>query len=165
MPIIIPETIKIAEDSAIRTLSPQTKTQYYDKVILEILRSNADGVTPSEIEDAIGFRGATIRQHLKRLVERGEANSIERGKLTLYYPNGEIVGKPFTINSKIKDGRQYVITKLEGKDGISYYVQQRELDAYRSLRVRGGITIDIEDVHDFIKQLHTHTMEQHKKNG
>ena len=158
MPIVIPENIKIAKEQDIRTLSPIGKTQYYDKVILDILRANSDGVTPPEIEEATGFRGATIRQHLARLVERGEANSIQRGKLTLYYPNGEVVGKPFIINSKIKDGRQYVITKLEGKDGKSYYIQQRELDAYRSLRVRGGITVDIEDIPDFIRQFHTHTM-------
>jgi hypothetical protein len=158
MPIVIPESIKVVEEKAIRTLSPQVKTQYYDKVILDILRANADGVTPSEIEEGTGFRGATIRQHLQRLTERGEANSIQKGKLTLYYPNGEIVGKPFTINSKTKDGRQYVITKLEGRDGKSFYIQQRELDAYRSLRVKGGITIDVEDIPDFIKQFHTHTV-------
>lgn len=160
MPIVIPETIKIVEENGIRTLSPQDKIQYYDKLILEILRANSDGVAAPEIEEATGFRGATIRQHLARLVERGEANSIQRGKLTLYYPNGEVVGKPIIINSKVKDGRQYVITKLEGRDGTSYYVQQRELDAYRSLRVKGGITIDIEDVRDFIKQFHTNTMRE-----
>lgn len=160
MTVIIPETIKIVQQKDIRSLSPSGKTQYYDTLIVEILRVNPDGVTPSEIQEATGFRGETIRQHLARLVERGEVNSIQKGKLKLFYPNGEIIGKPFVINSKIKDGRQYVITKLEGRDGTSYYVQQRELDAYRSLRVKGGIIIDTEDIRDFIKQLHTHTMKE-----
>jgi hypothetical protein len=156
--VIIPESVKLVEEHDIRTLSPQSKTQYYDKVILEILRANAEGATPPEIEQATAFRGATIRQHLQRLVERGEANSIQKGKLRLYFANGEIVGRPFSINSKMIDGRQYIVTKLEGRGGTSYYIQQRELDSYRSLRVKGGITVDVEDMPDFIKQLHTHVL-------
>ena len=162
MTIVVPDSVKIVEEKDIRSLSPQGKTQYYDRVLLDILRTNTDGATPPEIEEATGFRGATIRQHLNSLVERGEVNSIQKGKMTLYFPNGEIVGKPFIISSKTKDGRQYVITKLEGKDGVSYYLQLRELDKFRSLRVRGWLSIDADDIHDFIKSFHTYTMRQHK---
>lgn len=162
MSVIIPESVKVVGQENIKSFSPQDKIQYYDKVILEVLRANPEGLTAPEISGALGFYSNTVRQHLARLVERGQAMSQHRGKLILYQPNGEVVDKPYTIESKSKDGLQYVVNKLKTKEGISYYIQQRELDAYRTLRVKGGITISKDDAEDFIKFLHTYVVKEHQ---
>lgn len=161
MTVIVPDNVKVVQVENIRSFSPQDKIQYFDKVILEVLRANPEGLTAPEIKDALRFYHATVRQHLARLVERGQAISHHRGKLTLYYPNGDLVGKPYVIESKTKDGLQYVVNKLKTRDGLSYYIQQKELDAYRSLRVKGGITISKDDAEDFIKLIHTFVLKEH----
>jgi hypothetical protein len=160
--IRVPDTIKLVSESAIKSFSPQDRLQYYDKVILEVLRANSDGLTAPEVESATGFYRRTVAQHLSRLVERGEATSMQRGKISMYYPNGDVVGKPFVIQSKIRDGRQYVVNKLKGKEGISYYIQLKELDAYRTLKVKGGITVDKEDLEHFIRSISTYGAQEYR---
>ena len=162
MTIRVPETIKVVSEATIKSFSPQDRLQYYDKVIVEVLRANAEGVTSPEVEQATGFYRRTIAQHLSRLVERGEATSIQRGKLTLYYPNGEVLGKPSIFQSKKKEGRQYVVNKLKSKEGISYYIHLKELDAYRTLRVKGGMIIDKDDLEHFIKWINTYGAQEYK---
>lgn len=162
MPVIIPENVKVVDQENIKSFSPQDKVQYYDKVILEVLRANPEGLTAPEISAALVFYAGTVRQHLARLVERGQAISQHRGKLTLYHPNGEVVDKPYVIESQSKDGLQYIISKLRTKEGISYYIQQRELDSYKTLRVKGGITISKDDCKNFIKLLHTYVAKEHQ---
>lgn len=155
----IPDSIKLIEQKQIATLSPADRDKYYDKVILDILHANPEGATAPEIEEITGFYGRTIRDHLKKLVARGEVTSISRGKLTLYFPNGEIIGKPHTIESKARPGTVYVVNKIENANGRFFYIQEKELDAYRTLRVKGGITIPQNDIKEFIKRLHTYCMQ------
>ena len=162
MNVVIPDTVKVVKQENIKSFSPQDRLQYYDKVLVEVLQANPEGLTAPEITDALGFYRTTVKQHLARLVERGQAISFHRGKLTLYYPNGEIVDKPFVIKSKSNEGLQFVVNKLKTKNGLSYYIQQKELDAYRSLRVKGGITISSDDAEDFIKFLHTYVLKEHQ---
>jgi hypothetical protein len=67
--------------------------------------------------------------------------------------------KPFTIESKNRLGTAYVVNKLKDSFGnLSYYIQEKELDAYRTLRVKGGVTIDAKDLKDFITEFHTYAM-------
>lgn len=162
MKLNVPETIKVVSEDTMKSFSPRDRVEYYDKVILEVLRANSGGATAPEVEEATNFYRRTVAQHLSRLVERGEAISIQRGKITMYYPNGDVVGKPFVIPSKIRDGRQYVVNKLKGKDGVSYYIQLKELDAYRTLRIKGGILVDKGDLEHFIKNINTYGAQEYR---
>ena len=99
---------------------------------------------------------------MDRLTARGEAHTITRGGVAFYFTRGIIQGETLTIKSKTKQGLQYIITNLENVDGKFYYIQQKEIDEYRALRVKGSVMIAEEDGHDFIKQFHTHMVREKK---
>src|SRR5437667_10633073 len=108
----VPDDVKLLEPKQVVTLSPADKQRYYDKVIMDILRANPAGVTVTEIEEVTSFMARTIRPHLKALVARGEAICINRGKLTIYQANGEILDKPTAIQSTARLGTVYVVNKI-----------------------------------------------------
>ena len=152
----IPETVRLLEPKQIFTLSPADKDRYYDKVIVDILQANPSGVTISEIEDATNFLAKTLRAHVKRLVAWGEAVSFAKGKMVLYYPNGQIMGKPTIIEARSRLGTVYAVNKIrDAFNNLSYYIQEKELDEYRTLRVKGGISISLDDMRKFVTELHT----------
>lgn len=150
----VPDDVKLLEPEQVVTLSPADKQRYYDKIIMDLLKANPAGVTVSEIEETTHFMARTIRPHLKALVARGEAICINRGKWSLYQANGEVQDKPIAIQSKARLGTTYVVNKIKDSAGnFSYYVQEKELDAYRILRVKGGITIHSADIKDFLTEV------------
>jgi predicted transcriptional regulator len=155
----IPDEVKLLEPNQVLALSPADRQRYYDRVIMDILRANREGVTVGEIEEVTSFMARTIRPHLKALVARGEAICVNRGKWTIYQANGEIQDKPVAIQSVAKLGTTYVVNKIKDNAGnISYYIQEKELDAYRLLTVKGGITIHSSDMKHFLTEINTIVM-------
>ena len=151
--------MKLLQPKQVVTLSPADKQRYIDKVIVDLLKANPQGVTVSEIEGATSFMARTIRPHLKGLVARGEAVCINRGKLAVYQANGELLDKPITIQSTARLGTVYVVNKIrDNSGGLSYYVQEKELDAYRVLRVKGGITIHENDIKNVLTEINSVAM-------
>lgn len=47
----------------------------------------------------------------------------------------------------------YSFQILNKEEGEYLYIQQKELDEYRSVHVRGGLTIKFEDYDEFLKEL------------
>lgn len=152
----IPDNIKLLEKDKVMAFSPKQKEKYYDKVILDILRANPTGVSVSEIEKATGFYGRTVRDHLEKLAAVGEVFSITRSHVAFYFPSGGSEGRPLTIKSKTREGVFYVANKLSNQRGKFVYIQQKEMDDYRALRVKGGILVAEDDVKEFIKELNTY---------
>jgi hypothetical protein len=156
----VPDNVKLLKPEQAVKLSPADKTRYYDRAIMDILRANPEGITVSEIEEATGFMARTIRPHLNALVARGEAMRISRGKLMVYQANGVVLDKPVSIESAAKLGTVYVISRIKDVAGnLSYYVQEKELDEYRRLTVKGGISIHSDDIKRFLTELHTIALE------
>lgn len=159
----IPDDVKLLKPEQAVKLSPADKTRYYDRAIMDILRANPQGITVSEIEEATGFMARTIRPHLNALVARGETIRISRGKLTVYQANGEVLDKPLSIESGARLGVVYVISRIRDVAGnLSYYIQEKELDQYRTLTVKGGISIHSDDMRHFLTALHTEAMRDAK---
>jgi predicted transcriptional regulator len=157
----IPDNVKLLEPKQVFTMSPADRDRYYEKVILDILQANPAGVTVGELEENIKFLAKTIRGHLKRLVARGEVTTLTRGNLVIYQPNGQVMGSPAVIESKTKLGTSYVVSRIkDGFGNLSYYIQEKELDEYRTLRVKGGITISRDDMRDFVTALHTLSLKE-----
>ena len=152
----IPSTVKLLTKERVLKMPPQEREKYYERVILDILIVNKQGATAPEISQSTGFAERTIRGHLDRLTARGEIHSVVRGGASFYFTRGVIQGETLTIKSNIKPGLQYVITNLENIDGEFYYIQQKEIDDYRALRVKGSVMIAKEDGQDFIRQFHAY---------
>lgn len=153
----IPDTIKLLPRKTVVKFSPTEKDKYYDQVIVDILNANPAGVSAGEIEKETGFYGRTVRDHLRNLSALGKAYRITRSGLMFYFPSGEIEDDPLIISSKTRDGVFYVANKLTNQRGRFFYIQQKEMDEYRTLVVKGGILIAEEDMKHFIKELHTYS--------
>lgn len=152
----VPDEVKLLKPEQALKLSPADKTRYYDRAIMDILRANPEGITVTEIEEATGFMARTIRPHMNALVARGEAMRISRGKLVVYQANGVVLDNPVSIESTARLGTVYVVSRVKDVAGnLSYYVQEKELDAYRRLTVKGGISIHADDIKRFLTELHT----------
>jgi len=86
------------------------------------------------------------------LVALGEAYKIERGNLSIYYRNGKVIHES-DLRSRRVGGRLYTFYKLENDEGQFIYIQEKEEDAFRSTKVKGGIMISLSDFPDFVREL------------
>lgn len=164
LPLRVPDNVKLLNKDKVLEMPPQEREKYYEKVILDVLVANKEGATAPEIAQGTGFHERTIRGHLDKLTARGETYSVKRGAAAFYFARGVTQEKSLIIKSKTKEGLYYVITNLKNADGDFFYIQQKELDEYRALRVRGAIMIAKGDGQDFIKQFHTHMAKEEGKN-
>lgn len=138
------------------SLRPKDREMYIDKVLLELVRASPNGTSTSELEQTTKFYGRTIRDHLDKLVARGQiiVRTIGRDERSIYYPSGEVIGKPTEIKSRSESGKSYLVFRIEESRGDRFYVQERILDSFGGINVRGGIHINEDDVLDFVKSLH-----------
>jgi hypothetical protein len=139
-------------DREIKTMRPQDRERYVESVILEVLNRNPRGVAVSDIAKLTPFFRTTIAKHLEKLVATRQATQVVRGNVTIYYRNGD-VSHAVELRDKTNPDHFYVISKLSNEDGNFVYVQEKEVDEDRSIRVRGGILIRSECVLDLISRI------------
>jgi predicted transcriptional regulator len=152
--IQIPKVLPFKE---VITMRPQDREHYIDKIILNILEMNPRGVTVSEIVRKTSFYRDTVAKHLERLVATREAYSIVRGNVTVYYKNGQVV-HAIDVKDATSPHRTYTFYKLQNEDGKFVYVQEKELDEFRAVTVKGGIMIDARYAMEFIRELQNFVM-------
>lgn len=150
MQIEVPK--KILASDEIKALSPVERDSYIQSVILEILKMNPRGVTIYQISSKIPFSRPTIAKHLDVLVAIGEAYKVQRGNLSVYYKNGKIVHET-DVKSTVVDDKIYTFYKLENAEGKFLYIQEKELDEFRSPRVKGGVMVNEKDIQSFFQEL------------
>ncbi len=136
----------------IKRLSPSDRDYYSQHVILEILGLNRRGVTISQISQRLPFSRPTITKHLDILVAIGEAYKVQRGNLSIYYKNGKVVHET-DVRSTVLSDKAYTFYKLENEEGTFLYIQEKEIDEFRSPRVKGGVMIDTRDIALFMDAL------------
>lgn len=159
----IPDSVKLLPKKQLLGLSPKEKEKYYDRVIADILEANPAGVSALEIERATGFYGRTVRDHLEKMVVIGKVFSVYRSGVAFFFPSGTTEDEELTIKSETRDGVFYVVSKISNQRGKFYYIQQKEMDDYRTLTVKGGITIAEADARAFITHFHTYIASGRKK--
>ena len=142
----------------LRSLRPKDRNQYVQKLILRILELNTQGVTISEIADQTGVNRNTLASHMKTLVAIREAYAINRGNLSIFYKNGKVVHARSTEH-KFPNDRFYRFYRLENEQGKFVYIQERQLDEFRAIKVKGGIMIKDGDFMHFMKELQKFAME------
>ena len=143
---------KILSQEEIKRLSPSNRDYYIQNVILEILRLNRRGVTISQISHKLPFSRPTITKHLDILVAIGEAYKIQRGNLSIYYKNGRVVHEA-DVRSMVISDKTYTFYKLENQEGEFLYIQEKNLDEFRSPKVKGGVMVNAKDLPLFMKAL------------
>lgn len=143
---------KILGPEEIKRLSPSERDYYIQNVILEILEMNKRGVTVSQVSQRFSFSRPTIAKHLDILVAIGEAYVVQRGNLSIYYKNGKIVHEE-DVQSMVVSSKAYTFYKLKNQEGEFLYIQEKDLDEFRSPRVKGGILINAKDIPPFMGAL------------
>jgi len=141
----------------LRSLRPKDKDECIQKLLLQILELNSQGVTIPELADQTKIYRNTLASHMKTLVATREAYETKRAKLSVFYKNGKVVHARST-ECKFSD-RFYKFFRLKNAQGKFIYVQERQMDEFRAIKVRGGIMIKDKDFLDFVKQLRKFGME------
>jgi predicted transcriptional regulator len=140
----------------IESMRPREKQNYIDHLILEILKRNPRGVTIAELQSKTPFSRNTFMEHLGRLVATRQASRIYRGKVSIYYRNGS-VQNAMEIRDIADPNHVYSVMQLLNEDGNFIYVQEKEIDESRTIRVKGGIMINAKTVVDFLSKLQDFT--------
>ena len=149
MKLELPQDWSSPED--LRSLRPKDKDEYVQKLLLQILELNSQGVTIAELAEQTRIYRNTLASHMKTLVATREAYEINRGRLPVFYKNGKVVHARST-ECRFND-RFYKFFRLKNEQGNFIYVQERQMDEFRAIKVRGGIMIKDEDFLVFLKEL------------
>jgi len=156
MRLKLPESIITQED--LQGLRPKDRDECIEKLLLQILELNPQGVTIGEVTEQTKINRNTVASHMKTLVAIREAYDISRGKLSVFYKNGKVVHARSTEH-KFPNDRFYRFYRLENDQGRFIYVQERQLDEFRAVKVNGGIMINDKDFLHFLKELQKFGME------
>ena len=147
----------IVSPESLRNMRPKDKDECIQKLLLEILEMNTQGVTIAELEEQTGIHRNTLTNHMKTIVATREAYDVKRGKLSVYYKNGKVIHAKST-ECRFND-RFYKFFRLRNEQGNFIYVQERQIDEFRAVKVNGGIMIKDEDFLVFLRELQKFGME------
>jgi len=141
--LISPESLK--------SMRPKDKDECIQKLLLQILELNSQGITITELMGQTKIHRNTLAGHMKTIVATREAYEVKRGKLSVFYKNGKVVHAKST-ECRFND-RFYKFFRLKNEQGDFIYVQERQMDEFRAIKVNGGIMIKDEDFLVFLKEL------------
>jgi transcriptional antiterminator len=156
MKLELPKEI-ITQDE-LQNLRPKDRDECVQKLLLQVLELNNQGVTIAELAEQIRINRNTLASHMKTLVAIREAYELNRGRLSVFYKNGKVVHARST-EYKSPNDRFYRFYRLDNDQGRFIYIQERQLDEFRATKVRGGIMIEDKDFFEFIKELQKFGME------
>jgi hypothetical protein len=134
------------------SMRPKEKQKYIEHIILQVLERNPRGVAISELEAKTPFARNTLVKHLSKLVATRQATRFDKGKVSIYYRNGS-VQTAIDYRDKNNLDHFYTFMQLENYDGHFIYVQEKEVDEKRAVKVKGGIMINATVAPEFVKKL------------
>jgi transcriptional antiterminator len=132
MKLELPQNIISQEE--LKNLRPKDRDEYIQKLLLQILELNSQGVTISELANQTRINRNTLSSHMKTVVATREAYQIDRGKLSVFYKNGKVVHARST-ECKFPYDRFYRFYRLNNEQGNFIYVQERQMDEFRAIKV------------------------------
>jgi len=145
----LPQSMTSPED--LKNMRPKDRDEAVQKLLLQVLDLNTQGVTIGELEDQTRICRPTLASHMKTLVATREAYENKRGKLSFFYKNGKVVHARST-ECRFND-RFYKFFRLKNDQGKFIYIQERQIDEFRATKVNGGIMINDGDFLNFLKEL------------
>ena len=142
----------------LKHLHPDDKERYANNLINEVLRKN-QGLTMSELERITKLNRSTIEKHLERLIA---LQVVERQVLGITAKYSFVPRAPSDRELEFhSSGDIFYSFQMLEKDGTNLvYVQQKTLDEFRAVVVKGGITIPLADIDAFLKELRIYSVAQ-----
>lgn len=144
--------VDLLDEEEYKSLSPEDKERYVFETLNEILHSNPEGLTKSDILEVTPFGRKTVDKHLEKIVALNEGYVRRMGGTDVYYPNGTLLHS--SINEKREiDGKTFQAQHLENISGESVYLQEVEQDQFGTDEVKGGLLIPKEEFPQFVRWL------------
>lgn len=143
-------------------LNPDDKERYASNLINEVLRKNRTPVSISDLEGVTQLNRSTIEKHLGRLISLQIVDRQVNGITARYM----LVTRPSTekeLDFHSSGDTFYSLQMLQRDETEMVYIQQKTLDEFRSVVVKGGITIPLGDVPAFLKELQIYSTAQANK--
>jgi DNA-binding transcriptional ArsR family regulator len=151
----LPQNCVTPED--LKNMRPKDRDEAVQKLLLQVLDLNTHGVTIGELVEQTRISRPAITTHLKTLVATREAYENKRGKLSFFYKNGKVVHAKST-ECRFCD-RFYKFFRLKNDQGKFIYIQERQIDEFRAIKVNGGIMVRDEDFKPFLTELQNFGLE------
>ena len=131
----------------------QDKPKFTTKAILDFLELNkGNGATVSDIVNATGFNRDTISKHLTYLAASRQVYTTN-GTSTVYHKNGRVLHYK-NMKNRVFDKRFYTFYLLQQNFDDDYvYIQEKEVGRFKSVSVKGGIMVKLNDFKNFINEL------------
>ena len=142
----------------LRSLRPRERGRYVQNLILATL-DEAKPYTLSDIVEKSGLARQTVSKHLDALASTQQVKRAEhrlgRMSVSLYTRAGRISRRE---ELRRTDGAaRHSFFTLEGADGEqSVCIQQKGEDEYGSPVVKGAITVQFDDLQEFVRELHAY---------
>jgi hypothetical protein len=146
----------------LKHLHPEDKERYASNLINEVLRKRTDGLAISDLEKITQLSRTTIEKHLERLIALQVAEKRVSG-ITARYTL--VQRSPFEAEREFHtSGDIFYSVQMLNRDGTSYiYIQQKTLDEFRSVIVKGAITVPLSDTGAFLDELRVYAVAQENK--
>ena len=143
----------ILDEEKFKGMSAKDKKSYVRTILKKILELNPNGVTISQIHNALPYISkANIWHHLETMVATREAYSLEFGKTTVYYPNGRMVHPLSEEDIKVGD-KFYAFFLVRNNFGDFIYIQEKKKDKLGLSEICGGLIVPLKNCEDFIEIL------------
>lgn len=124
------------------------------QLILNLVKGHPDGVSASDIADALGIASNTVLKVLRELEREREVYSRthSRGRSQVWYPNGRLIHPYLELFKEIR-GKPYRISVQESRTGPLVQVQERSFSLLHGERVEGAIFVEYEALDQLIDGL------------
>ena len=139
----------LLQKQALKSLPAKEKEEYMNNILKKILELNPEGVTTSQLKEAIGLTPSTIWHHLEILKSSAQCRKISHGNTDTYYS----YGKEVQLKDIDKGKARYTICTVENDEGkfvCIYDKRKNRLDSYSIVR---GVDIPFELLDEFIETL------------
>jgi hypothetical protein len=146
----------------VESMRPREMEKYIEHIILEALRRNPGGVTIPQLQAKTPFARNTLIKHLNKLVATRQASRSDLGVIAVYYRNGS-VRNAVDFRDKTNLNHYYTFMQLENNEGQFVYVQEKEVDEKRTVKVKGGIMINATVAPEFVKKLRDFVFQEEPK--
>jgi len=148
------ETPELKPYESYKRLPPEEKEKYVKSKILEFLRLNKNkGLTIKQMSEATYFHRTTVAYHLDSLLAKGEVYKYpENSRNALFFPNGKF-GDPILQRDIELNNRLFTLYLMSNQLGKFIYLQEKQIDIFGSVSVKGGIMIPFTDRKEFLRAM------------
>lgn len=140
---------EILEKASMKSLPAKEKEEYLNNLLMKVLDLNPDGVTISQVKEAIGLPPSTIWHHLEILKSTAQCRKISHGNMDVYHP----YGKQESLGEFETPKARYTIEKVQNEEGTFVCIHDKRKNRQETYTVVRGIAIPAEILNEVIDTL------------